>query len=96
MITALDIERKLTELKPLLRSKFFVNKIGYFGSFASGKQEENSDVDILVEFSQPLGWEYFDLTELLEKELKTKVDMVSIKALKPQLRDGILHQVKFL
>ena len=75
---------------------WFVNKIGYFGSFATGHQNADSDVDILVEFNQPLGWEFFDLGDFLEKELNCKVDLVSIKALKPQLKEGILREVRYV
>lgn len=38
----------------------------------------------------------FDLHELLEKELEQKVDLVSEKALKRQLRDLILSEVKYV
>ncbi len=96
MLTAIDIEKKLNELKPLIQKKFFVKKIGYFGSFATGDQTENSDIDVLVEFSQPLGWEFFDLSDLLERELNRKIDLVSIKALKAPLRDDILRQVRYV
>lgn len=96
MITQLALESKLKELKPVLAQKYFVNKIGYFGSYSTGSQTENSDIDILVEFSRPLGWEFFDLNDLLEKKLEHKVDLVSIKALKPQLKDKILNEVKYV
>ncbi len=96
MLTPIDIENKLRALKPDIEKKFFVKKIGYFGSFAINEQSEDSDVDILVEFSQPLGWEFFDLADLLEKELQRKVDLVSIKALKPQLKESILEVVKYV
>ena len=79
-----------------MAQKYFVNKIGYFGSYATGNETENSDMDILVEFSQPLGWEFFDLNDLLEKEVECKVDLVSIKALKSQLKDSILSEVRYV
>ena len=96
MKSRLEIENKLAELKPYLFQKYFVNKIGYFGSFSRDEQTENSDVDILVSFKKPLGWEFFDLQELLEKELNRKVDLVSENALKRQLRDSILKNVKYV
>lgn len=96
MLTGADIENRLRLLKPLIEERFFVKKIGYFGSFAKNKQREDSDIDLIVEFSQPLGWEFFDLTDLLEKELQRKVDLVSIKALKPQLKESILASVKYI
>jgi predicted nucleotidyltransferase len=96
MNTSIEIENKLILLKPKLINRFNVSKIGYFGSFAENRQQEGSDIDILVEFSKPIGWDFFDLQELLEKELHRKVDLVSINALKLQLRDIILTQVKYI
>ncbi|MBE0638951.1 MAG: nucleotidyltransferase family protein [Bacteroidales bacterium] len=96
MKTIIDIEQKLKELKPELMQKFNVEKIGYFGSFSRNEQHENSDIDILVTFQKPLGWEFFDLQDLLESELELKVDLVSEKALKKQLRHRILNSVKYV
>jgi len=96
MKSNIEIENKLKELKPVLQRKYFVNKIGYFGSYSRNEQNENSDIDILVSFEKPLGWEFFDLQEFLENELKIKVDLVSEKALKKQLRQVILKNVKYV
>jgi hypothetical protein len=96
MLTGIEIEKKLRSMKPLLRETFFVERLGFFGSFATGDQTPGSDVDILVEFSRPLGWEFFDLKSALEKEFQRKVDLVSVKALKTQLREIILKQTIFV
>ena len=80
----------------MLNKEFHVEKIGYFGSYSRNQQKKGSDIDILVYFRKPLGWEFFDLQELLEKELMLKVDLVSEKALKVQLRQIILNSVKFV
>ncbi len=96
MKSSFEIENKLRELKPVLHTKYFVDKIGYFGSYSRNEQNKESDIDILVSFIKPLGWEFFDLQELLEKELKLKVDLISEKALKKQLRQIILDSVKYV
>lgn len=96
MLLQKDIENKLIALKPTLSTKFYVDKIGYFGSFARNEQTDNSDIDIIVSFNKPLGWAFFDLRDLLEEELNRKVDLVSVKALKEQLREIILKEVIFL
>lgn len=96
MKTNVEIENKLRELKPMLYRDYFVDKIGYFGSYSRGEQKKDSDIDILVSFYKPLGWEFFNLQELLEKELSLKVDLVSDKALKTQLRQTILNSVKYV
>jgi hypothetical protein len=96
MMNPNDIEKKLRTLMPLLSDRFSVERIGYFGSYSRNEQTEKSDIDILVDFRKPIGWEFFDLQELLENELKTKVDLVSIKALKEQLKDTILKEVVYV
>jgi predicted nucleotidyltransferase len=96
MLTSSNIEHILRNLKPILSEKYEVERIGYFGSYARGEQTKDSDVDILVEFRRPLGWAFFDLQELLEQKLQQKVDLVSTKALKEQLRDEILRQTRYV
>ena len=95
-IPSQNIYTENRNLKPTLSDKFEVERIGYFGSFARGEQKEDSDIDILVEFRRPLGWAFFDLLDLLENEFQRKVDLVSSKALKEQLRDEILSQTRYV
>jgi len=91
-----EIKKKLKILKPLISDRFSVERIGYFGSYSRDEQTDKSDIDILVEFRKPIGWEFFDLKEFLENELNIKVDLVSSRALKEQLRDSILKQVQYI
>jgi predicted nucleotidyltransferase len=95
-VTASDIENTLRSLKPQLKQRFHVRRLGYFGSFATGQPHAQSDVDVLVEFSQPLGWEFFELEELLENALRRRVDLVTADALKAQLREQILLEVRYV
>lgn len=92
----IEINKKLKDIKPILCDRFSVIKIGYFGSYSRDEQTDESDIDILVEFRKPVGWDFFDLQEFLENELKIKVDLVSIRALKEQLRESILKQVVYI
>ena len=96
MLTGIQIENKIRAIKPFLEQKYFVSKIGYFGSYSSGTQTENSDVDVLVEFKKPLGWNFFDLKFFLETELNCKVDLTTANAIKEQLKNRILKQVKYI
>jgi predicted nucleotidyltransferase len=89
------IDQRLREIKPFLKEKYKVEKIGYFGSYARGEQTEESDIDILVEFSEPIGLEFVELKFYLEKILELKVDIVTPNALKPVLKDSILQEVIF-
>jgi len=90
-----EIEETLKRYKPLLTEKFKVKAIGIFGSYIRGEESEESDVDILVEFDEPIGWEFIDLKEFLEEILGKEVDLVTVNALKPQLKDKILKEVVY-
>lgn len=71
----------LTKEKLFLQENFKVKEIGIFGSFARNEQIETSDIDILVDFFEPIGWDVVDLKNFLEKIFNHKVDLV--------LKDGI-------
>jgi len=90
------IEEILTRNREHLKNKFYVKKLGVFGSYSKGKETPESDIDILVEFNGPIGWDFIELNDHLEHILGKKVDLVSIRALKPQLKDDILSEVVYV
>lgn len=78
-----NTKRILQKLKPTLANLYHVDTIGLFGSIVRDDfAPDSSDVDIIVNFTQPIGIEFIDLSYLLEKELNRKVDVVSFKGLK--------------
>jgi predicted nucleotidyltransferase len=86
--------KTLRNLKPDLETKYFVKEIGLFGSVLRGEQTATSDIDILVEFSKPIGFfKFLELEEHLGTILGGKVDLVSKKALKPRIGKQILKEV---
>ncbi len=91
--TLKEIEAVLRKYKPVLKEKFKVKEIGIFGSYTRGEQSKESDIDIIVEFYEPVGWEFIDLKEFLEGILGKEVDLVTRGALKPQLKTEILSEV---
>ena len=86
----------LQRLKPYLQRKYAVKRVGLFGSTARGTQTESSDVDILVEFEQPVGIEFVDLSFLLEKEFDKKVDVVSLKGIKDKYLKEIEKDIVYV
>lgn len=62
--------------KIFLQNNFKVKEIGIFGSFVRDEQIDSSDIDILVDFSEPIGWDVVDLKFFLEKIFDHKVDLV--------------------
>lgn len=78
-----------------IRQRFHVRKIGIFGSFARHEENESSDIDVLVEFDP--GFKTFDnymeLKYFIEEVSGRSVDLVTVAALKPQLKENILREV---
>ena len=96
MLSSGEIESKLKQLKPLLASQFGVSRIGYFGSYAAERQTAESDLDVIVEFSKPAGWNFFTLQELLENKLGLRIDLVTQNSLKERIKDSILTKVRYI
>ena len=78
------IQKKLQEIKPALVAKYGVNTIGLFGSVVRDDFTNESDIDIVVDFSKPIGIEFIDLAYELEAIFKRKVDLVSLDGIKPK------------
>ena len=97
MKTLEEIKAQLEQLKPALREKFKVKTIGVFGSYVRGEQKRDSDVDVLVEFEEPVGlFEFMRLEYYLSDLLGIKVDLVSKKALKPYIGEYIKKEVVYV
>ena len=96
-MTRRKIENLLRKHKEELKKRFKLKEIGIFGSFVRDEQKKRSDIDILVEFEEPIGlFEFMDLEEYLMKILGAKVDLVSKKALKPRIGKHILQEVIYI
>ncbi len=95
MLDKKAVERKLKEHKPILEERYFVKRIGIFGSYARDEQKKESDVDIIVEFTRPVGFKFIELKLYLEEILDKKVDLVTPNALKPQIKESVLKEVSY-
>ena len=97
MRTKEEILKILRKELPYLREKFNVKSIGIFGSYVRDEQKDRSDVDVLVEFSRPIGFFRFtELEEYLSKKLGVKVDLVTPDALKPMIKPQIIREVVYV
>ncbi len=83
-------------MKPELAERFYVNSIGLFGSVLRDDFNEKSDIDIIVDFTQPIGIAFVDLAELLETSLKRPVDLVSRKGVKAKYFDVIKPEIVYV
>ena len=92
-----QIKKILTSQKDVLKNKYNVKEIGIFGSYVNGNYNKESDVDILVEFSKPIGLiKFIKLEEYLKDLLGIKVDLVLRDGIKPALRSNILKQAVYV
>jgi hypothetical protein len=91
----MDAVEILRQHENKIKNEFNVSKIGIFGSFARGENKEESDIDVLVEFKA--GFKTFDnfmdLKFYLEDIFDRTIDLVTVSALKPQLKEDILQDV---
>ncbi len=75
-----------------------VLKAWLFGSFARGEEQPDSDVDILValDYSQPVGLEFFGMYEDLRTMLGRNVDLVSEPTLAGFARNSVEHDKRLI
>ena len=97
MATIEKTKNLLSEIKGDLRGRFKVKEIGIFGSLVRKEQTKRSDIDLLVDFDK--GATLLDLSGLalyLEERLAQKVDIVSKKTLRKEIKHNVLKEVIFL
>jgi len=89
-----EVLRRLEEHIGEIRRRFSVKTLSIFGSAARGELADGSDVDILVVFDQKATFDLFmDLKFYLEELLGSPVDLVTDKALRPQVRQAIEGEI---
>lgn len=87
----------LGELKVELNKRYKVRRIGLFGSYVKGQEMTKSDIDLLVDFEDTA--DFLDLVGLglfLEKKFNHKIDIVSQRAVREELKEIIFKEVSFV
>lgn len=82
MKTLQEIKNTLSREKNRLFNDYPIKSLAIFGSYSRKEQDDTSDLDILVEFSDRIGIRFIDLADDLEKIVGFKVDLVSKKGIK--------------
>jgi len=95
--TRQDVLFSLKKLKGEVAKEYSVKTIGVFGSVARNEQMGKSDIDLLVEFSKPVGFVTFmRLEHFLSEKLGKPVDLVTSDSLKPVIRQDVLAEVIYV
>ena len=85
-----EILRLLQTHKQALVERFGVTDLALFGSFARNETTDDSDLDILVTFDGPAtSRSYFGVQFYIEDLTGRKVDLVTAKALRLELRPSV-------
>ena len=89
-----EIKGALGSLERQIRKEYKAEIIGLFGSYVRGEQKGESDVDVLVRFLDGATlFDFVGLADFLEERLSLEVDIVSERALRPELKEQILKDV---
>jgi uncharacterized protein len=91
-----EIKAIIRQIKPELVKKYHVRDIGLFGSVVRDDFSASSDIDIIVDFSQPIGIEFVDMAEYIEKMLQKKVDLVSRKGVRDKYFKAIEQEIVYV
>ena len=90
MKTLSEIKEILRKHKKELKERYKVKSIAIFGSYARNEQTEKSDIDIMVEFYEPIGLKIVDLKDYLESILNVKVDLITKNSIQnPYIKKSI-------
>jgi uncharacterized protein len=83
----------LRQQRKELSEHYHVKTLSLFGSVARDEASPESDIDILVEFNQPVGlFHFIDLHHRLEDVLGCKVDLGTPRSLKPYMKEKVMQE----
>jgi predicted nucleotidyltransferase len=96
-MATLDFIREiLTRLKPEMQRRYAVSTIGIFGSVVRDDFSSDSDVDLIVDFSKPVGMEFIELADFIDAKLGRSVDLVSRRGIKSKYLDQIEKEIIYV
>lgn len=91
-----EIKRIINQHRQELEERFKVKNIAIFGSYIRGEQSPQSDIDIIIEFTEPVGLLFIHLADFLEEILGTKVDLLTPEAIKPNRKKYIMEELVYV
>ena len=86
----------LADHRKELADRYHVETMAIFGSVTRGDAREDSDIDILVDFDEPIGLDFVQLAEDLEAILGRRVDLVSRNAIKPRYWEYVKRNLVYV
>ncbi|MFZ1897305.1 nucleotidyltransferase family protein [Methanoregula sp.] len=92
-----DIQKIFRDHEEILRDQYKVKILGLFGSYVRGDHREDSDLDVLVEFSEGASLlDHAALQNYLTELVSIRVDVVPKKNIRKELKDQISNETVYL
>ncbi len=80
----------LQSMMPELEIQYKVREMALFGSFLREEQDSESDIDLLVEFTEDADLlDLVALEQFLEQQLQRKVDVGTTNSLRAEIRERV-------
>ena len=94
ILTTEMILDSLRENLNYLRDNYRVQRVALFGSFVTGKATPESDIDLMIEFQEPIGLDFMELCNYLEDIFGRKVDVLTPIGLESIRIASVMNQIK--
>jgi hypothetical protein len=95
MYTLQTILQKLRQHQPELPRKYPISRLGVFGPYARGEATKNSDIDIAVEITGPMGLNFVAMADEIEALLGIKTDVVPLRSIKSQYLPSVQKDIVY-
>ena len=97
VMTTNDVLARLKMFKESRQAEYSLRSLGIFGSFARGQAQEDSDVDVVFETSEPNLFRTSRMKQELEELLARRVDVVRLRErMNPRLKQRILREARYV
>jgi predicted nucleotidyltransferase len=97
MKTLSAIKKTIRDHKAILRDTYNIRRIGLFGSYVRGDTHSGSDVDVIVEFTEPISLiRLVSLENYLTGIVGVKVDVVPREDIRKELQETILKEAVYV
>ena len=84
----------LKQSYPHMATEYGLKKIGIFGSYARGEQNDKSDIDIIAEFQMPIGLKFIEFAEYLEELFGKKTGVITPTGVDSIRNQNIVREIK--
>ena len=94
MLTKTEVIQFLKANSQHFKNQYGISKVAIFGSYASDTASQESDIDLIVDLDQPLGFKFYSFIEEIENSLNKKVDVLTMDGINSIRSEKIKTNIK--